>query len=203
MNDEMMFLRALQKKPNDAVTRLVYADWLEEEAPPGGADRAAYLRVEAEWADLPEEDERRPALEEKLRALTEKLDIGWVALVSQRKIENCDALFEFRCPKLWENLKPTEERTVRFCDTCHNSVHFCDTIEVARQHAAEGHCVAVSAAAVRSPGDMPPPWFGNETVVTMGLMYGPDDLSPADEPALPPPVAPRRSWWSRLFRRGQ
>jgi len=199
MTEEIAFLRAIQKKPNDLITRLVYADWLEEQATADNDDRAAYLRTEAEWADLPEEDERRTELEQRLRALAERLDVGWMAVVSQRKIENCKTNFEFRCPKLWENLEPTEDDTVRFCDNCRKSVYFCDTLQTAYHHAAEGRCVAISAAAERTPGDMPPPWLGYETGITMGIIAYPGDMPP-DEPT-PPPAASRRSWWARLFRR--
>src|SRR5262245_36415646 len=46
MSDEDAFIRAIQSTPDDATTKLVYADWLDER---GQTARAAYLR---RWAEL-------------------------------------------------------------------------------------------------------------------------------------------------------
>jgi len=37
-------------------------------------------------------------------------------------------------------------------------VHYCDTIVTARQHAAEGHCIAVDLGVIRRDGDLTAMW---------------------------------------------
>ncbi len=201
MNDETMFLRALQTKPNDRVTRFVYADWLEEQGGPDELSRAAFLRAEAEWGALLEEDEGRPALEERLRELAEGLSAGWLAVVGRRKIENCEVRFAFRCPKLWEELEPMAADAMRFCPGCRKEVHFCDTLETAREHAGRGHCIAIGPAVRRAAGDMVPWLSEDEDTLEMGEVGLMDYVALGEEgPAPPSPPAPaRRSWWSRLF----
>lgn len=54
MSEETAFIEALKANPEDAVTRCVCADWLEER----GDARGELIRVEAEMAGRPA---RRPA----------------------------------------------------------------------------------------------------------------------------------------------
>ena len=56
------FLRAIIADPADDLPRLVYADWLDENGDP---DRAEFIRVQCELAKLPEDDPRRPGLEDR------------------------------------------------------------------------------------------------------------------------------------------
>jgi uncharacterized protein (TIGR02996 family) len=46
MNDDEAFLAAIAERPDDDLTRLVYADWLEERDDP----RAEYVRLAVEAA---------------------------------------------------------------------------------------------------------------------------------------------------------
>src|SRR5438046_2276527 len=48
MTDERAFLDALLAAPADDTTRQVYADWLNESVVPGAAEKAEFLRLEAE-----------------------------------------------------------------------------------------------------------------------------------------------------------
>jgi uncharacterized protein (TIGR02996 family) len=56
---ESAFLQAICEAPEDDGPRLMYADWLEERAAPGDAERAEYIRISCErwdrldnrWAD--------------------------------------------------------------------------------------------------------------------------------------------------------
>jgi uncharacterized protein (TIGR02996 family) len=59
-------LQAIIGSPHDDGLRLVYADFLEENGQP---DRAAFIRVQIELANLPQADERRASLEAKEREL--------------------------------------------------------------------------------------------------------------------------------------
>jgi hypothetical protein len=51
-------------------------------------------------------------------------------------------------------LRTTAAVQVRWCEGCHKPVHFCDTIDAARDHARNGRCVAVSLVVVRQTGDL-------------------------------------------------
>lgn len=53
MYEEQGFLEQLREHPEDDVTRLVYADWLEDQGDP----RSAYLRAEVALARMKELDE--------------------------------------------------------------------------------------------------------------------------------------------------
>jgi uncharacterized protein (TIGR02996 family) len=188
------FPRTISERPNDHVTRAVYADWLEEQGGPG-ADQAAYLRAEAELAALPEGDERCAGVEGRLHDLAGRLDGGWLAVVSRRPIENCEHIgprFELGCPKRWEELGPTEKGPrVRLCGACQKNVYYCDTLDEAWRHGFEGRCVALSAGVKRREGDLSP------LVLHLAQLFLQifDDSPPPQEP----PARPRRSWWRRLF----
>ena len=149
MNDDQGFRRALRADPDDTVTRSVYADWLEERGDP----RGTFLRLEAELAALPEDDERRGPLEDRLRELQPALDVAWLAELDRTKIENC-LRFSFQCPQQWEKLQPTKREQVRYCVVCERNVFHCHTIDQARTMARMGRCVAVDSRLAREEGDV-------------------------------------------------
>jgi uncharacterized protein (TIGR02996 family) len=158
MSEDAAFLRTIADRPDDQVSRAVYADWLDEQGDPASAARAEFLRLEAELADLPEKA-RQPALVNRLRRLARRLDSAWLAVVSRRPIENCDLRFAFQCPLQWENLTSTDDARVRFCSACQRQVYYCDSISEARSQAWHGHCVAVDVRVARKPGDLEPPYL--------------------------------------------
>src|SRR5262245_25234308 len=80
MSQEQAFLDQLAAKPGDDVTRLVYADWLEERGDP----RADYLRLEIELAGVEEYEERHDPLEQRARELRAGLDPAWVERAGKR-----------------------------------------------------------------------------------------------------------------------
>jgi hypothetical protein len=102
----------------------------------------------------------------RLGKLAAGLDTDWLVVVSRLPIENCaaareeepatalGAIVEYLCDRRWEDLKPTEERAVRFCEGCRHNVHYCDTIMEAREHAWQGHCIAVDLGVIRRPDDL-------------------------------------------------
>jgi uncharacterized protein (TIGR02996 family) len=190
MSDEPAFLQALQAQPNDDVTRLVYADWLDDRGDP----RGEYLRLECSLAELSPGEPRHAELAARARELAAALDPDWLAVVSKTDIELCAFTFRFQCPRKWEQLTPTKNAAVRFCGACRKSVYFCDTLGVAYHHAYLGHCVAVARPVKREKGDLEP-------------LYLPGGYSPSGLPLgavrLPEPKErPRkRTWFSWLWGR--
>ncbi|MCI0705788.1 MAG: TIGR02996 domain-containing protein [Planctomycetia bacterium] len=149
-DDDKTFLRAILANPAELSAWLVYADWLDEHNDP----RAEFIRLEVRRTLLANNDPERTEIEYTLREVRKHLDPNWVTIFDRPPIENCSPKFPFKCPKQWENLLATEENTVRHCPICAKQVHYCSTIAEAREIADEGHCVAVSLAVFRYPGDL-------------------------------------------------
>jgi uncharacterized protein (TIGR02996 family) len=190
MNEESAFLRAIAEDPNDEGTRLVFADWLEERGDP----RAEFIRLDCAVRRMTGREEDYGEVQDRWWELRAELDPAWRAVLGQSVIENCHVRFQFRCPARWQKLKATELPMVRLCDRCHKEVHYCDTIEKAKEHACAGHCVAVDLRVDRHPGDLAEGEFELE-----GLLMG--DMGDFDEGeldldgalvALPPRKKP---WW--------
>ena len=80
MNEEQAFLDELRDHPEDDVTRLVYADWLEERDDP----RAAYLRAEVALARLDEREEGYTEAEQEMARLVDGVDEQWHERVGKR-----------------------------------------------------------------------------------------------------------------------
>jgi uncharacterized protein (TIGR02996 family) len=167
---EDAFLRAILAQPNDDNVRLVYADWLEEQGDPGSASRAEFLRLTAELGATGGRKGWRKALRKQLQKLAAELDTDWLAVVSRLAVENCQGRrpegvagrriplvrFDFLCDRRWEDMRPTEDGVVRFCDGCRQNVHYCDTIMKARQHAQRRHCITVDLGVIRREDDLAP-----------------------------------------------
>jgi uncharacterized protein (TIGR02996 family) len=197
MTDERAFVRMIAAEPGDGGTRLVYADWLEEQ---GEADQAAFLRLEAQLAHTPVTHANFARLTREFQALHARLDPLWLARIDRTEVENCFIQFEVPCPKRWERLRPTADDGVRFCETCRKNVYHCATIESARGHARADHCVAVDSRLARQPGDLY--HLGEEHTLMGVVMSLPEEPTqrflPLRLPARvvsPPPPAPRRRWW--------
>lgn len=164
MTDEDAFLRKLLDSPADDVVRLVYADWLDER---GDTAKAEFLRLETETG---QRKQRRKQVAKRLQELAADLNTKWLAVVSKLQIENCPVggtRVEFPwqegrekptylCPKRWEQLQPTRENGVRFCENCQENVYYCDTIQVGRDHVEQGHCVVVDLGVIRKARDLEP-----------------------------------------------
>ena len=166
MHDESDFLRKLLENPADDAARLVYADWLDERADPESAAKSQFLRLTVRQLDpaRPKDDDAT------LQKLAAKLDTDWLAVVSRLEVENCGGMraeveevrqlrnvFELVCDQQWDELTVTDDRAVRHCEKCRQNVHYCDTIMTAREHARQGHCVAVDLGIIRRNGDLRPP----------------------------------------------
>jgi uncharacterized protein (TIGR02996 family) len=200
MTDGEAFLDALRTRPTDDGARGIYADWLEEQGDPASAAKAAYLRVECDLSRLAPGDPRQILLKARRRELAAKLDASWLALVGKPAIENCaqnsrvegrGLRFRFVCPQQWEQLQPTADGRVRFCETCQRGVHYCATMHEARNHALAGDCVAVDPRLWRQEGDLQPA----ELTIELGEMEVDESLKGGDQRNREEP--PKRRWWRR------
>ncbi len=79
MYEDFAFLRVILNQPGDDVSRLVYADWLDERDDP----RGSYVRLDLELHRLADDNPaRRAELTEQMRALAPKLDARWAGWMS-------------------------------------------------------------------------------------------------------------------------
>jgi uncharacterized protein (TIGR02996 family) len=154
MPDEDGFLAAIRQTPADDTARLVYADWLDEQDDGASKLKAAFIRLELQMAEAPEKSLNRVRWTNKLQKLAAQIDSTWLAVISHPKLEACRMSFRFECPKQWEQLTPTDVPKVRFCESCQQPVHFCNSLPEARDHATRGNCVALTLALVRKPDDL-------------------------------------------------
>ena len=129
------FLRAITANPDDDVLRLVYADWLEEQGDP----RAEFLRLDCALAGKAEGTMENAATKARWRELRENFDPSWLIQIARPPLENCQ--FRFRCPEKWSKLQLTQHEEIRFCDNCREFVFYCTSINEAKEHARQGHCV--------------------------------------------------------------
>jgi uncharacterized protein (TIGR02996 family) len=141
----------------DAASREVYADYLEDH---GHAAQAEFLRTQQRLYDLAPSDPAFEATSERLRELSTTIEFQWRVRVARPAIERCPSgpKFDFKCPKDWGSLAPTEREDRRFCTECKKHVHYCLTVPEARNHAARGECVALDLRAVRWQEDVEPPY---------------------------------------------
>lgn len=173
------FLRGILDDPKDNDSRLVYADWLEEQGDLVSTRKAEYLRTTVAVSTDATKNEK--GQRKRLRRLAAQLDPKWLAVVSKLAIENCggkrprgyQVRFDYVCDRRWEDLKPTEDQTVRFCDSCKQDVHYCDTIIKARGHAWDRHCIAVDLGVIRREHDLEP------ADLVMGMVS--DDFIPDED----------------------
>jgi uncharacterized protein (TIGR02996 family) len=159
------FLRAIHDNPKDDASRLVYADWLDEQGDAVSAAKADFLRGAVELATSKKPKGWKKAKRKRLQELAAALDTDWLAVVSSLAVENCggerprsaEFRFDFVCDRRWEDMRPTQKGDgVRFCDACRKKVHYCATITEGREHAESGHCIAVDLGVIRSAGDLTP-----------------------------------------------
>ncbi|MDQ3339123.1 MAG: FHA domain-containing protein [Myxococcota bacterium] len=150
--DEQRLLSAITER-NDANSRLVYADFLEQR---GELSRAAFLRMQEALVDA---DPGTPAFQadsEKLRSLAAAIEMKWRYAVARPAVEGCKLRLNVRCPKEWGSLAPTERPDVRHCESCHKHVYYCANVAIARNHIENGDCVAIDVIPKREQGDLDP-----------------------------------------------
>jgi uncharacterized protein (TIGR02996 family) len=142
----------------DATSRLVYADWLEEQ---GQQPRAEFLRLQEHLVTSPCDI----VAAARLRLLAASIELGWRHAVARPVIEGCDRRMSFRCPKEWGSLTPTDRQDVRHCAVCNQDVYYAATVDLARRCVARNRCVAVDIIPRREAGDL-------ETIM-MGMVAEP------------------------------
>ncbi len=80
MGDEEAFLAALAERPGDDLTRLVFADWLDER----GDGRAAYLRLVVEVAARIKANRPYRRLASQVGPLAEGIELSWREVAGKR-----------------------------------------------------------------------------------------------------------------------
>lgn len=128
-----------------------------------------------------------------LQQLAATLDPAWLAVVSDPDIESCartDARgfgfnFDLLCDKTWADLGPTDQASVRHCQECQHQVYFCDNLADAREHAQEGHCIAVDLGIIRRDNDLQAPrmFLGRPSAETVRQTYE-EDVDPVSQARL-------------------
>jgi uncharacterized protein (TIGR02996 family) len=155
---ERAFLDSLRERADDPVTRLVYADWLDEQSDGEARTKAEYLRVEARLLEatkrrvggLPADGEL--ALTMQKTDLAMQLPNDWLALVACLPIENCG---EEGCPRRWESLTVFEDTPrQRFCKECGKRVYWCESIAEARENVHGGQRVVIDERVLRKANDL-------------------------------------------------
>jgi len=179
--NEADFLQIIHSGPKDDTTLLIYADWLEEQSDPVSMAKAEFVRLTVIQSVRTGTTGQRKVRRKRLQQLAAALDTRWLAVVSRLAIESCQGkardksqrphliTFEYRCDRRWEDLRTTDDKAVRFCDSCQHNVHFCDTITEAREHAWAGHCIAVDLGVIRRKEDLEPErhWLGRPSAETL------------------------------------
>ncbi len=139
-SDDDAFIAEILASPNDDTPRLIYADWLEDQ----GDHRAEYLRLECEIAGLRKSDSLFIELQPRMEALRKNIDVRWLTALGRTRIANC-AVFSYRCPLRWENLRILGEARTRHCDACNRHVHYCQSVDELKFHSRRGDCVAIDS----------------------------------------------------------
>jgi len=84
MNDERAFLTAILERPDDDATKLVYADWLEEQGDPRGEYLRLLLKMRQERIITPEQRQRHNELSAQLAALHTQVRQEWEDALADR-----------------------------------------------------------------------------------------------------------------------
>lgn len=122
-------LEMVERSRSNLEDASLYANWLE-----GGGylHRAAFLRAMTRHAERAE----------ILEIPQPEAESTWRAGVSRLPIIGCEPVMEFKCPKRWEDLTPTDVATVRHCSACDKPVYFVSRLEDIEARARARQCVA-------------------------------------------------------------
>lgn len=196
------WLARLEADPTDDDARVVFSDLAREW---GDDQLAEWLRLEMLHARgrLPGDEALR------FTRLGATLPPDVRARLGRAEIERCAGEarslvpLSFACPVRWERMARTDDPRVRVCGACVERVHWVETVEEYRTHAAAGDCVAVAPGLQRPPSPAPLP--AGEPRPFPDLLPPPGSVAPPWPPGGGPdrPVAepPRTAipWWRRLF----
>lgn len=155
--DDKAFLRAILAQPADTAPRLVYADWLDDQATTLAQTAAEYLRNYLAFV-APQQTRPHDTNEDELRIglwrSERQLPTWWLAIVELAPIELCAAWDNKPCPGRWEQLRPTRDPCVRSCDQCGQDVRYSRTLRIAAQVSVGGHPVVLPATLERHTDDL-------------------------------------------------
>jgi len=153
---------------HDDTSRIIYADWLEQQ---GDQVRAEFVRVQGKLLAMQPGDAERAAHERRLGALAAEIDVAWRLLIASPAVERCGVAFRFQCPMTWSALQATRRDGVRHCTGCRRDVYYALTVGEAREHAKDGHCVALDVTSARWRDDLSEP-FGERLCGGCGMDVG-------------------------------
>lgn len=126
-------------------TRLVYADWLEEN---GDTRRAALLRLQEELAALEPGDFEYDDCARRLCHLATVIDHRWRMRLARGRVAGCDPV---ACVMDWGTLAETARPDIRRCDTCRSDVRYCEAVGDARTRVQRGERVVLDAGISHDP----------------------------------------------------
>lgn len=143
MNDAA-FLAAIVESPDDDLTRLAYADWLEENGDGDQLARAELIRAQCEAERLPEWEPRRGRLSRRANAILRKHRRAWLAPLRTKEmprtwgfrrgfveqVEMSATCFGYEAAKLFAAAPLL--RAARFPDAAHEMEEFLQSPFVAR-----------------------------------------------------------------------
>jgi uncharacterized protein (TIGR02996 family) len=161
--EERVFIDEIMFDTSDEGARMVYADWLIESEDP----RGEFLTLDLSMNDENPDSDRYRELGQRRGKILAKIDKQWAAMMARCPIENCleQIRVQFVCPLQWEKLKPFDvDQTVRYCDLCGKTVHYCLSMNEARDFAGRGQCVAIDPSVARSSRDL------DDTDFLMGVL---------------------------------
>jgi uncharacterized protein (TIGR02996 family) len=110
MSEEQAFLAALAANPADDLTRLVYADWLDEH----GHQKSRYLRLVTELALMPREEMLQSQAHDEILSLSAVLHPDWLEAVGRRfelaliRFNMSDRLILIRALSEWLHIEGLE-----------------------------------------------------------------------------------------------
>src|SRR5262249_25749649 len=148
MTEEDAFISAILASPCDDAPRLMFADWLEERGDPRDEFLRVSVRLEAlSGQDPPQEMKAKlrrvraiAGLRQRLRELREVVSLAWALQLSRGWIEPCNLVgWGANCPRRWEQLRETDEPTVRRCGHCSRHVWYCWSVAEVAQAIRSGH----------------------------------------------------------------
>jgi len=89
---------------------------------------------------------------QKARLLKELYEEDTEAFVQEKGVYDLSGIKEFdgclltfKCPLYWEDLEPTKEDEVRYCDVCRENVYHAPNFTAFKQRVKEQRCVAVNS----------------------------------------------------------
>jgi len=111
MHNDSGFIKAIQANPEDDISRLVYADWLDE----SGDIRGQFLRLQLALKSLSPDHLHRVSGEHELSFLRKSIDSGWLAVVEPERAHPGDNPLERRsCQCFKPNSRNRKWRTIEF-----------------------------------------------------------------------------------------